>query len=71
MPSLERATNMSHLLEYKGYKGSIEFSGTDGLFFGKVLGISDLVSYQGKDTYNLERDFRNAIDDYLIIKSKT
>ena len=54
-----------YLMEYKGYTGSIEFSKEDSLFFGKVLGINTLISYEGKTMDALVEDFRNAIDDYL------
>lgn len=53
------------ILEYKGYTGSIEFSEEDNLFFGKVIGIRSLVSYEGKDINELTEDFQGAIDDYL------
>lgn len=53
------------ILEYKGYTGSIEFSEEDNLFFGKVIGIRSLLSYEGKDIDELTEDFQGAIDDYL------
>jgi len=52
-------------LEYKGYTGSIEYSGEDNLLFGKVLGIKGLISYEGKTGSDLENDFKEAIDTYL------
>ena len=56
---------MSNTMEYKGYIGSIEFSPEDELFFGKVLGIRALISYEGCDAKSLLEDFHNAVDDYL------
>lgn len=56
---------MSNLLEYKGYVGSIEFSETDAVFYGKVQGIRSLISYEGENAKELLEDFHNAIDDYL------
>jgi predicted HicB family RNase H-like nuclease len=53
-------------LEYKGYTGSIEYSKEDGLLFGKVLGIQGLISYEGTTGYELEADFINAIETYII-----
>jgi uncharacterized protein with HEPN domain len=52
-------------MEYKGYIGSVEFSEADGVFFGKVKGISSLISYEGKTIEALKRDFHGAVDDYL------
>ena len=56
---------MSNTMEYKGYLGSVEFSETDGVFFGKVLGIRSLLSYEGTTAKELVEDFHGAVDDYL------
>ncbi len=37
---------MKNTMEYKGYVGSVEFSEEDGIFFGKVMGIRSLISYE-------------------------
>ena len=52
-------------LEYKGFTGSIEYSKEDKLFFGRVLGIKSLISYEGETGPELENDFTVSIDDYL------
>ncbi len=56
---------MSNELEYKGYTGSVEFSEADGIFYGKVVGIRALVSYEGHTRQELTEDFHAAVDDYL------
>jgi len=56
---------ISDMLEYKGYSGTIEHSKADNTFFGKVLGIKGLISYEGDSVQNLLLDFKGAIDDYL------
>ena len=38
---------MNNTIQYKGYVGSVEFSEEDGIFYGKVLGIRSLISYEG------------------------
>ena len=53
-------------LEYKDYTGSIEYSKEDDLLYGKVLGVRGLISYEGETGQELESDFREAIDTYLI-----
>lgn len=52
-------------IEYKGYTGSIEYSAEDNILFGQVLGIRGLISYEGLTGKDLEKDFRDAIDEYL------
>lgn len=54
-------------MEYKGYVGSVEFSEEDSLFFGRVLGIRALVSYEGENARDLVEDFHGSVDDYLAL----
>jgi len=54
-------------MEYKGYIGSVEFSESDGVFFGKVQGIRSLISYEGTNAKELLADFHGAVDDYLAM----
>ena len=56
---------MNNMMEYKGYVGSVEFSETDGVFFGKVQGIRSLISCEGTTARELVDDFHSAVDDYL------
>lgn len=56
---------MNNTMEYKGYVGSVEFSEEDALFFGKVLGVRALISYEGENDRDLVEDFHRAVDDYL------
>lgn len=58
---------MNNTLEYKGYVGTIEFSEPDNLFYGKVMGIRSLISYEGTTAQELVKDFHGAIDDYLAL----
>jgi len=57
---------LNGFLEHKGYRGTIEYSLEDNLLFGKVIGIRDLISYEGESLSKLQEDFAGAIDDYLI-----
>ena len=58
---------MNNTMEYKGYVGSVEFSEEDALFFGKVMGIRALISYEGENAHNLVEDFHSAVEDYLAM----
>jgi len=53
------------MLECKGYYGTVEFSSADKVFFGKVVGINSLISYQGECIQSVREDFEGAIEDYL------
>ena len=58
---------MNNTMEYKGYLGSVEFSEADALFFGKVMGVRALISYEGENAHDLLEDFHGAVDDYLAL----
>ncbi|MBA4366719.1 MAG: toxin-antitoxin system HicB family antitoxin [Desulfobacterium sp.] len=56
---------MNNIIKYKGYTGTVNFSQEDRLFHGKVLGIPDIIGFEGVSVDQLEKDFRSAVDDYL------
>lgn len=56
---------MNNILDHKGYSGSVEFSAEDQVFFGKVLGIRDVVTFEGKSVHEITKSFRTAVDDYI------
>lgn len=56
---------MSDMLEYRGFLGSVLYSGEDETFHGKLEFIRDLVTYEGDDAKSLKQAFREAVDDYL------
>jgi len=56
---------MKNILKYKGYTGNVNFDAEDKIFHGRVLGITDVIGIEGGSVSELEKDFRDAIDDYL------
>ncbi len=56
---------MSSCMHYKDYVGSVEFSEEDDCFFGKLIGIKDLISYEGDSVATLKADFHSSVDEYL------
>ena len=56
---------MKNTLRYKNYYGSVEFSDDDNVFFGRIIGINDRITYEGNDVNSLRQDFENAVEDYL------
>lgn len=51
-------------LKYKDYMGSIRYSEKDKVYYGRILGIVDLISYEGENEKELEKNFKEAVDDY-------
>ena len=56
-----------NMLKYKDFYGSVEYSASDECFFGKIIGISDLVTFEGNSVDNLKKAFEEAVEDYLIL----
>ncbi|HHT88918.1 MAG TPA: type II toxin-antitoxin system HicB family antitoxin [Clostridiales bacterium] len=56
---------MSNILEYKGYFTKIEYNSEDKALYGKIEGIADLVTFESTDAGEIEKEFHNAVDDYL------
>lgn len=56
---------MSNILNYKGYSAKILYSAEDNLLYGKIEGISDLITFESDDATKIEHEFQVAVDDYL------
>ena len=56
---------MSEIIKYKDYLASVQFSAEDEVFHGKILGINDLVNFEGTTVKELKRAFSEAVEDYL------
>jgi len=56
---------MTDILQHKNYYASVHFSADDEVFYGRVLGINDLVSFEGASVKELKAAFEEAVQDYL------
>ncbi len=52
-------------LKYNDYTATIHYSADDEIFFGKVIGINDLITFEGASVAELKDAFREAMEDYL------
>ncbi|GHT95846.1 antitoxin HicB [Betaproteobacteria bacterium] len=52
-------------MNYKGYTARIEFDDEDGIFFGRILGARDIISFHADTVADLRHEFQMALDDYL------
>ena len=62
---------MGETMKYKGYHGSIEYSLADDCLHGRLLGITDLISYEGGSVKEIKAAFKEAVDDYLAFCKET
>ncbi len=53
---------MSQMLEYNG---SVLYSAEGKILHGRIVGIRDTVTYEGKNVTSLEKNFKAAVDEYL------
>lgn len=53
--------------EYKGelWKGTCKLSEIDGVWYGRILGIPGLVSYESETLSNIEEEFKLAVIEYV------
>ena len=56
---------MKDILIYKGFIGSVHFSTSDRVFFGKIEGINDLVTFEGTTVDELENAFHYMVDEHI------
>jgi predicted HicB family RNase H-like nuclease len=57
-------------MEYKGYRGSVEYDEKNNEYFGEVKGIISELLYKGKDEEELRNNFEDVIDEYLEMHRK-
>ena len=56
----------SDQLQYKDFIGSVNFSANDQIYYGKIEGISDLVTFEGNSVQTLTLDFHQVVEDYIL-----
>lgn len=61
---------MRDVLRFRDFLGSVHFSEEDECFFGRIEGIDDLVTFEGRDVGELKRAFREAVEDYIDLRRK-
>jgi len=53
------------VIEYKGFSGVFEFDPSIDAFHGRVVGLQDVVTFQGHSIDELRREMAESVDDYL------
>ncbi len=55
-------------MKYRGFSSTPVFDGE--IYFGKLEGISDLVTIEAETLAEFEREFKAAVDDYLAFRQQ-
>ena len=53
------------MMKYKGYFGEVTYDDESKIFHGEVIGLKDIITFQGKSVNELQKAFQDSIDDYL------
>ena len=52
-------------MEYKGYTGVIEVDEASNVLHGRVVGLRDVITFQGETVAEARQAFEDSVDDYL------
>lgn len=52
-------------MKYKGYIGQVSYDDEAKIFHGEVIGLKDVITFQGTTVKEIEKSFKDSIDDYL------
>jgi len=52
-------------MKYKGYVGNVTYDADAKLLHGEVLGLKDVITFQGTTSKEIEKAFHESVDDYL------
>lgn len=53
-------------MKYKGYVGQVTYDDEAKLFHGEVVGLKDVITFQGTTVIEIEQAFKDSVDDYLV-----
>ena len=53
------------MMSYGGYHAAVEFDEDAGLFHGEVIGLRDVITFQGRSVDELRTALKDSIEDYL------
>jgi predicted HicB family RNase H-like nuclease len=56
---------MKDVLNYKGFIGSVHFSADDNVFYGKIEGINDLITFEGESVKELTDAFHYVVNEHI------
>ena len=62
---------MKDRLKYKEFIGSVHFSMEDEVFYGKLEGVNDLVTFEGSSVNELKTAFEESVEDYIELCEET
>ncbi|MCA9897744.1 MAG: type II toxin-antitoxin system HicB family antitoxin [Ardenticatenaceae bacterium] len=53
------------MMEYKGYVAKVEFDDEAEVFYGEVINLRDVITFEGESVAELKQAFEDSVEDYL------
>ncbi len=53
------------MIDYKGYSAVFEYDESVEAFHGRVVGLRDVVTFEGRSVAELRKEMKASIEDYL------
>lgn len=53
------------MMTHKGYSGVAEIAYDTGMIYGRVVGLRDVITFQGETVAEAQQTFRDSVDNYL------
>ena len=58
------------MMKYKGYTGHVEYDDEAKIFHGQVLGLKDVITFEGETVTEIENAFKDSVNVYLAFCKK-
>jgi predicted HicB family RNase H-like nuclease len=55
------------MMRYRDYVGKVEYDAESDTFHGQVVGIRDVVTFEGRSVEELRGEFQKSVDVYLEV----
>ena len=56
---------MKDIIKYKGFIGSVHYAAEDRVFYGKIEGVNDLITFEGSSVDELEEGLKFMVDEHI------
>ena len=56
---------MKNMMKYKDFYASIHYEDETSTFWGKIEGIEDIISFEGKTVDELKNEFKETVEEYI------
>lgn len=62
---------MKNTITYKGFTARVEYSADDSVFVGRVIGVEDIIAFDGSTVDELKKEMGKMIEFHLeVCKTK-